>query len=299
MVGAEHVDRSVEPPVELVLEVRDVGRAVRGQTALLRRADDHLVLVVAELARAHPDSPFMLVGRKAREQFRDALLQLALQRPGVEMDPEPLEGGLDAFEHRCHGIAACLGQLGDVVPEVAALRRLFTAAPRLDGLAELVHLGARVVVVVLARHVVPGVLEEPGHRVAVRPIPCRGNSDRPRRVRRDHLDLHPLGLVRETRSVAIARVEDLAQRFPVPGRREPEVDEARARDLGALDALQRLRLGDQLLRDLAGRLACAPARAGVPRSSRSPRGRCSPAARARPRARAPGAPGPQPAMALP
>ena len=161
---------------------------------------------------------------------------------------------LDAFEHRRHGIAACLGQLSDVVPEVATLRRLLTAAPRLDGLAELVHLGARVVVVVLARHVVPRVLEEPGHRIAVRPVACRGNRDRSRRVRRDHLDLHPLDLLCETRSVAIAHVEDLAQRVPVPDRRQPEVDEAGAGDLGALDAFQGFSLGDQLLRDLAGRL---------------------------------------------
>ncbi len=170
------------------------------------------------------------------------------------MDAKALERGLDLLPHARHGVAVVLGQLGDVVPEVAALRRLLAAATRLDGLAELVHLGAGVVVVVLARHVVPRVLEEPRHRIAVRPVPCRGDRDRPGRVRRDHLDLHPLGLVRETRSVAIARVEDLAQRFPVPGRREPEVDEARAGDLGALDALQRLCLGDQLFRDLARRL---------------------------------------------
>ncbi len=156
-----------------------------------------------------------------------------------------------SFEHRRHGIATRLGQLRDVVPEVAALRRLLTAATRLDGCAELVHLSARVVVVVLARHVVPRVLEEPRHGIAVRPVPGRGHRDRPRRVRRDHLHLHPLDLVRETRSVAIACVEDLAQRVPVPGRREPEVDEARAGDLGTLDAFQRLCLGNQLCGDLA------------------------------------------------
>ena len=47
MVGPEHVDRAIEAALELVHEVNDIRRAVGRRAALLRRADQHAVLVVA------------------------------------------------------------------------------------------------------------------------------------------------------------------------------------------------------------------------------------------------------------
>ena len=47
MVGPEHIDRAIEAALELVDEVGDIGRAVGRRAALLRRADQHAVLVVA------------------------------------------------------------------------------------------------------------------------------------------------------------------------------------------------------------------------------------------------------------
>ena len=191
MVGAEHVDRPVEAAVELVGEVDDVGGAV-GRRARLG-ADQHPVLVVAVRGRARPDGPVLLVRVQPRQVLGQPLLELALHRPGVEVDPEALERRLDPVAASAGtGSSGSCRQLGDVVALVAVLGRLLPAPPRLDGGAELLHLGAGVVVVVLALDVVPGELEQPRDRVAVGAVPRGGDDDRARRVRRDHLDLHPL-----------------------------------------------------------------------------------------------------------
>jgi hypothetical protein len=98
------------------------------------------------------------------------------------------------------------------------------------------------------------VLEESGHGVAVRSVPSRGDGDRAGRVRRDHLDLHALDGVGEARAVGVPGLEDLGERLLVPGRREPEVDEPGAGDLGALHELMPSCLLRQLIRDLPRRL---------------------------------------------
>ena len=121
------------------------------------------------------------------------------------MDAEALERLLDLLEHRRHGVARKLRQLADVVALVAVLGRLLPAPDRLDRLAELVHLRARVVVVVLALDLVAAELEEAGERVADRAVPRRGDDDRPGRVRRDHLDLHPLAPLGEAAAERPAR----------------------------------------------------------------------------------------------
>src|SRR5205823_489210 len=123
-------------------------------------------------------------------------LELALERPRVEVDPEALERSLDLLQHRRNGIARRAGQLLDVGPAVAVLRRLLAAPPRLDGGPEPLHLSPRVVVVVLALDLVGRELEQARDRVAVRAVPRRRDGERAGRVRRDHLDLDALPSLR-------------------------------------------------------------------------------------------------------
>ena len=91
-----------------------------------------------------------------------------------------------------HGVAVDLRELGDVVAVVAVLRRLLAAPHRVDRGAEAVHLGAGVVVVVLALDRVAGEGEQPGHAVAVGAVAGRRDRHRAGRVRGDHLDLDAL-----------------------------------------------------------------------------------------------------------
>ncbi len=139
-------------------------------------------------------------------------------------------------------------------PVIAVLRRLLAAAHRLDRRAEAVHLPAGVVVVVLARDVVAGELEQPRDRVAVRAVTGVRDGDRPGRVRRHHLDLDPL----RQRQPSRRRIR--RRRRPSPPSAdsnhvvgEEEVDEAGAGDLRALDLGQPGEVGE-----LGGELARRP-----------------------------------------
>jgi hypothetical protein len=177
------------------------------------------------------------------------------------VDAEALEGGLDLLQHRRDGIAFERGEPRDVVAVVAVLGRLLAPPHRLDGRPETVHLRPGVVVVVLPLDLVPGELEQPRHRVAVRAVTGRRDRDRARRVRGDHLDLDPLRRSGIAGAVALALAQDLLERPRVPLVGEPEVDEAGAGDLGALDVLELCRRGRDLLAQLARRAAahgCEP-----------------------------------------
>ncbi len=183
------VQRPVVAALELVAEVGHVCRLVGGQPAHPRRADQHPVLFVPELGRAHEDRSVPLVGRKRRQDRVQPPFELALGRPRVEVDAEPLERPLDPSHHRRDRVTRLGGDLRDVGAVVAVLGWLLARANRVDRGAEPVHLGARVVVVVLALDVVAGELEEPRDAVAERAVPGRCDGDRARRVRGDHLDL--------------------------------------------------------------------------------------------------------------
>ena len=198
------------------------------------------------------------------------------------MDAEALERRLDLLQHRRDGIAVDARRAPRCTRPGSRPRA--ARGPRrigLDRRAEELHLAAGVVVVVLALDLVPGEREQPRDRVAVGAVARRRDDDRPRRVGGDHLHLDPLALLAPGRRRTRAGREDLRQRVAVPGPLEPEVDESRPRDLGALDLRQRHGPFRQLLRQLARRPPAARARAGARRSSRSRRARRSRAARAR------------------
>ena len=92
VIGAEHVDEVVEAARELVADVRGVRREVRRRAV---RPDEHAVLVVAVRARPRPHRLVLLERVEERDRLGDVRLDLALPRPGVEVDPEALERRLD------------------------------------------------------------------------------------------------------------------------------------------------------------------------------------------------------------
>ena len=171
VVGAEHVDRAVVATLELVDEVRDVGGAVRRRAALLGRADEHPVLLVAVRGRARPERAVLLVRVEPRQQLGQALLERALQRPAVEVDAEALHRRLDRREHLGDRIAVALARAprcsrrGSRPP--APARR---AGPRRPSARKRSIWRAGVVVVVLALDLVAGELEQPRDRVAERAV---------------------------------------------------------------------------------------------------------------------------------
>ena len=251
VVGAEHVDRPVEAALELVDEVDDVGCAVGRLPGL--GAKDHAVLLVSVGGGPGPHGAVLLVAVHPRHQLREPLRELALERPRVEMDAEPLERRLDPRQHRRDRVALEGGELADVVALVAVLRRLLPAPHRLHRSAEELHLRAGVVVVVLALDLVPAQLEQARDRVADPAVPRRGDGERAGRVGGDHLDLDALLRRGEAGAVVGARGEDLAERTGEPAVGEEEVDEAGSRDLGAVDVGDRRGGGGQLLGELARR----------------------------------------------
>ena len=74
-----------------------------------------------------------------------------------------------------------------------------------------------------------------GHLAKALAVACVRNRERSRRVRRHHLDLHPLSLLGPAAAEVFARVEDRAERVGEPGVGKEQVDEARPRDLRTLD----------------------------------------------------------------
>ena len=168
MVGPEHVDEPLVPPVPLEPHVRDVDREIRGPPV---RAEDDAVLVVAPLGRREPARSFLLVELDLGERLFDERLHLALVHPEVHVHAEALERLADALLHHLHGVGVELGQLAHVVPLVAVGRRLLPPAPRVDRLVEEVDLRAAVVDVELALDRVAREVEQAGDGISVRGVP--------------------------------------------------------------------------------------------------------------------------------
>ena len=132
MIASEDVDRPVEAALELLGEIDDIGGPVGRRAAAVRRAHQHAVVVIPVAGRARPDGAVLLVGVEPRQELRQPLLELALQDPGVEVDPEALERRLDLRQHLGHRVALLARQLRDVLAPVAVLRWLLPAPDRLD-----------------------------------------------------------------------------------------------------------------------------------------------------------------------
>ena len=141
VVGAEHVDRAVEPAQELVLLVGDVGREVRRRAG---RAPEHAVLVVAErrscAATARPRTRRR--GRSSRsrakrdvDRRRVAFVQRALEEVRVELDAVALQRRADALHDQRGGLAAELAgvALGGVRDPLRDLRHVVARSSRVLG----------------------------------------------------------------------------------------------------------------------------------------------------------------------
>ena len=250
VVRAEHVDQAIEVARVLASDVRGVGGEVR---RLASRADENAILVVSVSTRPSPERIVVLERVEERDRLGDLGLDDALPLPCVEVHAEALERGLDPREHRRHGIAGKRRELRDVLAPVATLGRLLAAAHRLDRGVEQLHLGAGVVVVVLALDIVAGEREEPRDRVSVRAVPRRRDGDRPGGVRGNHLHLDALSLRSRGGSERVHGLHDLAHAAGEPGVGQPQIHESGAGGLRAL----RDPLGDdarrELVRDLARR----------------------------------------------
>ena len=274
VVGAEQVDHAVVAALELVLVVGDVvgevGRLAAG-------ADQHAVLVVAELLRPQPQRPLGAIGVAALLEQRDralhgagrAVVEGALEEPGVEVDPVGLERGPDAGHDRLDALGGqdsdvLVGragdlprQLGHVVALVAVLGQRLATGAGADRLAEAVDLGAGVVEVVLARNRVAGLLEDPRQRIAERGVAAGRGGQRAGRVGGDELEDHLLGLLRRPGAERVAGLQQGLQRADEPVLGQEDVEEARPGHLDALDPLAQPpgQLAGQPLGDLARRRA--------------------------------------------
>ena len=252
VIGPEDVHEVVESLGVLPAHVGGIGRVVRRRPV---GASEDAVLLVAVGRRPGPQGPVILVGVEQRDRVRDLSLDDALALERVEADPEALQRSLDEVEHDRHGVAVDLRELGDVVAVVAILRRLLAAAHRVDRGAEAVHLGAGIVVVVLALDRVTGEGEEPGDTVAVSAVACGGDGHRAGGVRRHHLDLDPLRRLGGAAAELVSCPEHAREACDEPRVGELEVDEARPGDRGLRDTVDRCCGLDELLRDLARRTA--------------------------------------------
>ena len=114
----------------------------------------------------------------------------------------------------------------------AVLLGLLAASARADRLAELEHLAAGVVDVVLALYAIAGPLEYSRQRVPVGRVAGGCHRDRTGRVGRHELDLH--ALVRVAGAEALARLAHGGDRLEVPGVGHEQVQKARAGDLDLL-----------------------------------------------------------------
>src|SRR6185437_894193 len=141
---------------------------------------------------------------------------------------------------------------GHVLALVAVLRHLLAAATGAQRRAEQIDLAARVVEVVLALDLVAGEREQPRQRVAVGGVACTANGHGAGRVAAHELDLETLRTCGRTGAEAHALVQHALHDVAVPARLQPQVDEPRPGDLGALDP-GRLQLLHDPLGDLARR----------------------------------------------
>ncbi len=268
VIRAEHVQGLVEPAIELVDQVGEIGCEVgRGSVA----PQDDAVLVVTEGLGDEPGRPVALdevpaaAGALDRSLHVAGVVERGLVRPDVHRDAEPGEGLADEREHRLGAGAGELGRrrvrpeaglLGDrdqVLALVALLVRLLAPRPGEQRSAEVLHLRACVIEVVLAHDVVPRELEQPGQAVAVRGVATGRDGQRARGIGRHELDVDPEPVRR--RAAAESGFDRRLDRLRVPDRRGAKVEEPGAGNLGACDPRTRRRRLAQSLGDLARRTA--------------------------------------------
>ena len=200
-------------------------------------------------------APSASYGIELGDRSRDLGLDDRLPLPRVDPDPEPQESRLDLAQHPRHGVSVRVRELVDVGTVVAVLGGLLATPARGHRLTEPLHLPAGVVEVVLLLDRVGGEREQSSHAVAVRAVPRRADRERAGRIRRDELDLDPLGRRGRPRAVVARRGEHLRERLAVPGLTHREVEKPRPCDVDPLDEIAKNDPFGHLLGDLARRAA--------------------------------------------
>ena len=184
-------------------------------------------------------------------------VEAVLVEEGVEADVDQGQAALDPGEHGPLGLqlealprlvaqrsAVRCGQLARDLRQVLALvalggqrdglaQRLQIA--RLQALAEDAHLAARIVEVVLHLHGVAERGQDVGHRAADHAVARVADGQRAGRVGADALDLRALAAPDVQREDLFARRDDRVNLRQQPGLVQPNVEEARRRDLDGGD----------------------------------------------------------------
>ena len=203
VVGAEHVDRAVEARGRACRRGRRRRRRGRSASAPSERISTRSSSSPYADERAQTAPSFSYVSSRGRNSGSRCSSSLCSAHASKWIRKR-CSVDLDLLEHRRHRVAPAAARARRCRrrgsrPRAAPPR----AGPRLDRGAEALHLGAGVVVVVLALDVVAGELEQAGDAVAVGAVPRGRDGDRAGRVRGDHLDLDALALSR--RAAAVAR----------------------------------------------------------------------------------------------
>ena len=286
VVRAPDVDQAVEPAAELLDDIADVGAEV-GPVAV-RLADDP-VLVIAEGSGSEPERAVVLVQRAGCLQALDCpgdpavAVERALALPDVEADaemgqrlldprPDPLRRPLPHDLHRV-GVCGLRGaphvvrdlhrEVAHVGAPVRLLRQGLAPLDRHHRCAEVPHLGAEIVEVVLAGDRVARRLEHAAQEIAHERAARVADVERPGGVGRDELHVHsPRRRGRDAAPRCGARQD---RREDVGERRvgDAQVEEAGrgdrdAPDEGVRTARLRVQLGGERFRDPKGRGPAGP-----------------------------------------
>ena len=250
VVGAPDVDEVVEPSAELLDDVADVGPEI---CVVAVRLADHPVLVVAVVRRAEPEGAVLVVETTARAQALDrtihppVAIERALGLPDIESNAQPGERRFDpgADLLGCplaedpgrlavavpgglrHLVRHSRREVADVGAVVAVLGQRRAVEDRRDRRAEIAHLGAEVVEVVLARHGVAGRFKHAAEQVADEGAPRVADVEGPCRVGADELHVHVARGGRRHAAPGGGRGEDAADEVLEGGIGEAQVEESR------------------------------------------------------------------------
>ena len=279
MVGAQHVDQQVEPALELVPVVGDVGSEVGG---LAVGPDQDPVLVVAEVSAPQPErfvaaiAVALLLELGQGRLDLAARVEVALGEPGVEGDaeaverpPDLIEGQLDRAPAQDLGFAGidpllleALGEALDVGARVAVLGRRGALDLGGERGGEPGDLTTAVVDVVLALDPVADGLQQADEGVAVGRVAAASDVQWPGWVCGDELDEDPLRVGGRHRPEALALLAEAGQRPPVPGVGEEQVEEPGAGDLDPVEAPARREIALEHLAEPRGYVARRFAKGG-------------------------------------
>ncbi len=263
VIGTPKVDQFFVPAANLVLVVRDVGTEIGFFSGLL---DDHPVLVVVKRRRLQPHRPFFLVDEVLLPEPFDRLVhravavQALLAEPAVVFHPEILQVLFNSLQHgparvvpekrqdvlfrliqkiRPVPVGDLPGDVLDVTAPVVPFLQCHGFAvqllvPQPGGEAQVVHLVADVIDVILGGNVVAGFFQEPRQGVADGGAPAVPHVEGPGGIGADKFQKHFFLASHFAFPEPGALPRHLLHPFEEKGRRHPQVDEPGAGRFGGI-----------------------------------------------------------------